>query len=96
MKTLTIKDLPIAEQLDRRAMSSVRGGMSYLLPSFNFSKTSLSFDTQQMAQQEQNTYNQNGVNDAFAGGIHSKVDPVQKAKNSSTINIGGGLGMLGA
>ncbi|VXB29297.1 conserved hypothetical protein [Burkholderia sp. 8Y] len=94
MKTLTIKDLPITEELDRRAMSAVRGGMGYLLPSFDFSKTSLSFNTQQMVQQEQNTSNQNGVNVAFASGIHSDLHPVQKGSNSSNINIGGGLGML--
>jgi hypothetical protein len=96
MKTLIIKDLPIAEQLDRRAMSAVRGGMGYFVPSFDFSKTSLSFNTQQMVQQEQNTSSQNGVNVAFASDIDAKVKPVQTASNSSNINIGGGLGMLRA
>jgi len=92
MKTLTIEDLPVTEKLDRRAMSAVRGGMSHFFPSYDFSKTSLSFDTLQMAQQEQNTFNQNGVNVAFAGAIHSDVHPEQKALNSNNINIGGGLG----
>ena len=27
MKTLTIKDLPVAEELDRKAMASIQGGM---------------------------------------------------------------------
>lgn len=27
MKTLTIKDLPVAEELDRKAMSAIQGGM---------------------------------------------------------------------
>ncbi|WP_244817170.1 hypothetical protein [Caballeronia sp. Lep1P3] len=96
MKTLTIKDLSLTEELDRRAMSAVRGGMNTFLPSFDFSKTSLSFNTQQMAQQEQNTYNQNGMNVAFAGDIDSYVDPKQTARNTSNINIGGGLGPLRA
>lgn len=49
-----------------------------------------------MAQQEQNTYNQNGMNVAFAGDIDSYVDPKQTARNTSNINIGGGLGPLRA
>jgi hypothetical protein len=49
-----------------------------------------------MVQQEQNTSSQNGVNVAFASDIDAKVKPVQTASNSSTINIGGGLGMLRA
>lgn len=90
MKTLTIKDLAITEELDSRAMSAVRGGYGFYFPSVDVSKTSLSFNTQQLAQQEQNTYNQNGVNAAFATGIHSDVKPVQTAHNNSNINIGTG------
>ena len=91
MKTLNIKDLPVTEQLDRRAMSAVRGGSSYFVPVFDISKVSLSFNTQQMVQQDQKTFNENGVNVAFADDIHSKVQPDQKAHNTSNINIGGGL-----
>ena len=33
MKTLTIKDLVLNEELDRNAMSNVRGGMPIVAPS---------------------------------------------------------------
>jgi hypothetical protein len=35
MKTLTIKDLARTEQLDRAALSTVRGGMKMSSPSYN-------------------------------------------------------------
>lgn len=91
MKTLTIRDLPVTEELDRRAMSAVRGGSSYFVPGFDMSKVALSFNTQQMIQQDQKTFNENGANVAFADDIDSKVKPVQTARNTSNINIGGGL-----
>ncbi|MDR5857458.1 hypothetical protein P9239_01375 [Caballeronia sp. LZ062] len=91
MKTLTIHDLPLTEQLDRRAMSAVRGGTSFYFPGYDVSKVELSFDTQQFIGQTQNTKNQNGVGVAFGGNITSKVEPKQEASNTSTINIGSGF-----
>lgn len=97
MKTLIINDLPNAQELDSRAMSAVRGGTGlgygYVFPSFDASKLSASFNVQQLNQQEQNTENQNGINDAFAHGITSDVSPVQKASNTSNINLGSGFGV---
>lgn len=89
MKTLTIKDLPVTEELDRRAMSAVRGGYSaFYYPGFDTSKLALSFNTEQLNNQTQNTINENGGNVAFAHDITSNVHPVQTATNSSNINIG--------
>ncbi|SAK72265.1 hypothetical protein AWB79_04072 [Caballeronia hypogeia] len=92
MKTLTIIDLPKTEELDSRAMSAVRGGSGlsygYVFPSFDISKFSASFNVQQLAQQSQNTQVDNGNNVAFANGITADTDPVQKAKNTSNINLG--------
>ncbi|VXC74995.1 conserved hypothetical protein [Burkholderia sp. 8Y] len=91
MKTLTILDIPVTEELDRRAMSAVRGGTSFYFPGYDVSKVSLSFDTQQFIGQTQNTQSQNGVNVAFGHDISSNVAPKQTATNHSTINIGTGL-----
>ena len=52
MKTLSIQDLPVTEELDRRAMSAVRGGTSFFWPAFDVSKTSMAFDTQQFIGQQ--------------------------------------------
>ena len=86
MKSLTIKDLSITEELDSRAMSAVRGGT---LPSFwpgvSVSSYESSFNVTQLISQSQNTLNNNGNNVAFADHIDSTVKPVQKATN--TINF---------
>ena len=69
MKTLTIKDLPVTEELDSRAMSAVRGGYAFLVPGFismNGATLSMPFDPQQFIDQTQTTFNQNGSNIAFA------------------------------
>ncbi|WP_248322398.1 MULTISPECIES: hypothetical protein [unclassified Caballeronia] len=91
MKTLTILDIPLTEELDRRAMSAVRGGTSFYFPGYDVSKVELSFDTQQFIGQTQNTQSQNGVNVAFGGNITAHVAPKQQATNTSTINIGSGF-----
>lgn len=92
MKTLTIKDLSRAIELDRQAMAGVSGGMykgwmpGYSLTSIDASKSSFSFDAKQAIGQEQNTLVNNGNNVAFASGITSTVKPNQTADN--TINFG--------
>jgi hypothetical protein len=87
MKSLTIKDLSITEELDSRAMSAVRGGNLPGWPGINVSSDEASFDATQLITQSQNTLNNNGNNVAFASGIHSTVDPKQTATNKNTINF---------
>ena len=98
MTTLMIKDLPIASDLDRTAMASVRGGYykglpasclpSYCAPdwgmptSYGAPKSEFSFDASQMIGQSQNVVNNNGNNVAFAHGITSTVNPTQSANNN--------------
>ena len=88
MKSLSIKDLSITEELDSRAMSAVRGGnLPGFWPSYNSSSTSLSFDAQQLISQTQTTISNNGNNVAFASGISSTVKPTQTANNTNTVNF---------
>ena len=88
MKSLTIKDLSVTEELDSRAMSAVRGGnLPGYWPGINVSSYEASFDATQLISQSQNTLNNNGNNVAFASDIHSKVDPKQTATNKNTINF---------
>jgi hypothetical protein len=68
----------------------VRGGTFYF-PGYSVSKTDFSFNTQQAIGQTQNVFNANGNNAAFVTDIDSKVKPVQKANNSNTINVFGGV-----
>ena len=93
MKTLIIKDLPVTEELDRRAMSAVRGGVAVLFPGFiSMDGTTLSmpFNPQQIINQTQTTFNQNGSNIAFADALQSQstVTPTQNAKNIANVNFG--------
>ena len=86
MKSLTIKDLSITEELDSRAMSAVRGGtLPSYWPGVSVSSYESSFSATQLISQSQNTLNVNGNNVAFADHIDSTVKPVQKATN--TINF---------
>jgi hypothetical protein len=88
MKSLSIKDLSVTEELDSRAMSAVRGGnLPGFWPSYNSSSTSLSFDAQQLISQTQTTISNNGNNVAFASGISSTVKPTQTANNTNTVNF---------
>ena len=87
MTTLTIKDLPAAAELDRKAMTSVRGGHRLLgalpmMPVFGVSKSDFSMSAEQLIGQSQSVVNMNGNNVAFAGDIHSTVKPDQTAKNT--------------
>lgn len=88
MKSLTIKDLSVTEELDSRAMSAVRGGT---LPSFwpgvSVSSYDASFNATQLINQSQNTISNNGNNVAFSGPIYSKVEPHQNATNTNEIKF---------
>lgn len=90
MATLKITDLSVAEDLDRKAMSAVRGGSkgvpSYWGPFLSFEKNDFSFNASQMLGQSQNTVVNNGNNAAFVHGITANVNPHQDGKN--TINFG--------
>ena len=85
MSTLVIRDLAHHAEMGRSEMCAVRGGFGLAFPSFQ--STDISATVQQLSTQTQNTLNQNGLNVAFAHGITSDVDPVQKANNKSNINI---------
>ena len=87
MTTLHITDLSVAEALDTRAMSAVRGGTykgmpAHMLPYFGgVSKNEFSFNAEQVIGQSQDIVNNNGNNVAFANGITSTVNPTQSANN---------------
>jgi hypothetical protein len=87
MTTLLIKDLSVAEALDTRAMSAVRGGTykgmpAHMLPYFGgVTKNEFSFDASQLIGQTQNVVNNNGNNVAFSHDISSTVKPTQTADN---------------
>lgn len=91
MQTLTIRDLPVIETLERKAMCAVRGGMHRR--GYDFSWTSVyapvhsekkTLDASQFIGQEQFVSVNNGVNMAFADHIRANVNPHQSANN--TIN----------
>jgi Leucine-rich repeat (LRR) protein len=77
MKTLTIKDLARTEQLDRAALSAVRGGTKMSSPSYSFGDVSYtpSYDsslhaTQNLAQ-IQHVVNATANGSAFIDGVHA-------------------------
>ncbi|RZI40026.1 hypothetical protein EGT07_25565 [Herbaspirillum sp. HC18] len=87
MTTLMIKDLAMTEELDGKAMATVRGGCSSCTPTYGMPKpygkpSTFSFDASQMLGQTQNVTNNNGNNVAFASGISSTVSPTQTGNNS--------------
>ncbi|HEV3424643.1 MAG TPA: hypothetical protein VG105_12875 [Paraburkholderia sp.] len=87
MKTLSIKDLAVTEELDSRAMSAMRGG---LLPYFPVSNTfvldaSKNVNATQLISQGMSITSANGNNVAFATDLHTKIEPHQSANNN--INV---------
>ncbi|KIF81417.1 hypothetical protein [Noviherbaspirillum autotrophicum] len=101
MTTLTIKDLALASDLDRKEMAAVRGGTGKSMyqycgpnsggsygdsPFGDIMKNSFSFDASQSLGQVQNTQVNNGNNVAFASGITANVNPTQTGSNN--INFG--------
>ncbi|MGV3652628.1 MAG: hypothetical protein ACO1N5_00285 [Noviherbaspirillum sp.] len=86
MKSLTIKDLAVTTELDRKAMAGVHGGhlgrAHLLMPVFAASSETTKLDIAQSIGQSQDVVNMNGNNVAFAGDITSTVKPDQTAKNT--------------
>ena len=88
MTTLTINDLSMTAELDRKAMAAVRGGTygGYgYLPSFGSSKHDFTFSAEQLTSQTQVNTNETGNNVAFADNIHSTFKPTQT--NTSSISF---------
>jgi hypothetical protein len=95
MSALTIKDLSVSSDLDRAAMSDVRGGTGYgampawfghsYSPSLSVTKNDFNFAATQGLGQEQNTQVNNGNNAAFVSGITSNVHPTQNGSNNISL-----------
>jgi hypothetical protein len=87
MSMLSIKDLPINEELDRRAMSAVRGGMRSLFPILNASLIRFDTSITQFTQQSQTTFATDGS--GMAGGRNSRlnVEPHQDSSNIANLNL---------
>ena len=88
MSKLMIADLSATQELDRRSMSTVRGGyvglpIYYPTPSVKIDSTN--FSAEQLIGQTNNIVSETGNDVAFASGIKSQVNPVQTGKN--TINF---------
>ena len=88
MKTLTIKDLDRAEQLDRTAMAAVRGGHNvYFAPSFKmgdytYAPTSdSSINAMQSLSQQQNVLTATANESAFLAGVNVNNTTHQNGKN---------------
>jgi hypothetical protein len=92
MNKLSIQDLPVIEELDRHAMSAVRGGMSsfFGLPVFNASSMKIDTSIAQYNAQSQNTIANTGDNIAYGENIRARVNPHQEASNVATVSIFGG------
>lgn len=92
MTTLIINDLVITEELDRKSMAAVRGGIKQMavpswLPSFDKFATNFSFDASQSLGQSQSVVNNNGNNAAFVSGIASTLTPPQSGANGIGFGI---------
>jgi hypothetical protein len=88
MSKLMIADLSVAEELDRREMSAVRGGLGlwpiyYPTPSVKVDTTN--FTAEQVIGQTNSILSNTGNDVALVKNIHSSVNPLQQAHN--TINF---------
>jgi len=88
MKTLTIKDLDRAEQLDRTAMAAVRGGHNeYYAPSFKMGdftyapSSDSSINAMQALSQQQNVMTATANESAFLSGVTVNNTTNQNGKN---------------
>ena len=87
MKTLTIKDLDRAEQLDRTAMAAVRGGWSVYAPSFKMGDVTYaptsdsSINAMQSLSQQQSVLTATANDSAFLAGVSVQNDTHQNGKN---------------
>jgi hypothetical protein len=91
MNTLMIKDLSVTEQLDRKAMSAVRGGYVPFPTSnyFNFMPISIDTSKHVTASQSNSTLVQiqasNGDGSAFQDNVHMNINPTVDNSNSITV-----------
>ena len=90
MKTLTINDLALASELDRGAMTRVRGGhgkmqqqslLPYPMPSYSPTYDS-SIDARQNLQQFQNVTNATANGSAFIDGVTANNNTSQFGQNN--------------
>jgi hypothetical protein len=87
MKTLTIKDLDRAEQLDRTAMAAVRGGWNVFAPTYKmgdytYAPTSdSSINAMQSLSQQQNVMTATANDSAFLAGVSVNNNTHQNGKN---------------
>ena len=87
MKTLTIKDLDRAEQLDRTAMAAVRGGWNVFAPSYKmgdytYAPTSdSSINAMQGLSQQQSVLTATANDSAFLAGVTVNNTTHQNGKN---------------
>ena len=90
MKTLMIKDLSVTEELGRKAMAEVRGGMlgMYFAPwgYSDYSQKTFSFEAAAQINQGQNVATNVGNNVAVLGGFASPSVPVTATQNASIDN----------
>jgi len=88
MKTLTIKDLARTEQLDRAAMSTVRGGWKMNSPYYSFGDVTYapSFDSSikgtQTLLQSQNSLVATANGSAFLDGVSVHNNVTQNGQNT--------------
>jgi len=87
MKTLTIKDLDRAEQLDRTAMAAVRGGWNVFAPSYKYGDVTYaptsdsSINAMQALSQQQNVMTATANESAFLSGVTVNNTTHQNGKN---------------
>ena len=92
MNTLMISDLAVTEELDRKTMRVVRGGLTAgglmssfpSLSQFKFGN-GITIGASQLINQGLNIDNVNGMDTAFATGMSSTITPHQSANNSITL-----------
>jgi hypothetical protein len=88
MKSLTIKDLAMAEQLDSKAMKAVRGG--YIAFPY-YPDLSLKFDNsktvnaQQLVNQSQDVSNISNNGNAFAKKFDTTITPTMTGTNNVNV-----------
>jgi hypothetical protein len=90
MKTLTIKDLARAEELDRGAMAAVRGGTkmsapSYCLPKMPYPSGDSSIHADQSLQQFQQVANSTANGSAFLDNLHVDNTTEQFGQNNISV-----------
>ena len=83
---LTLKDLAASRELDREAMTELRGGWYLGLPLYQYDSRKIDFDAVQNLAQVQDVVVNNGNNVAFSAGITANVQTQQNGQN--VINFG--------